>query len=243
MQLPTLTGLIKRRLLVNFRADVAVVQAMLPRPFRPKLHRGHAIVGVCLIRLEQIRPAGWPGIIGISSENAAHRIAVQWTAAQGLEKEGVYIPRRDTDACLNRLAGGRIFPGEHNPARFVVTDDGERIDLRMKSDDGRIQVTVVGAPGAALPKESCFGSLEETSAYFEGGSLGYSVTSERGRLDGLRLRTKEWKVGLLDVSEVESSFFADERVFPRGTVHFDHALIMRDLPHEWHNEDDLQSEA
>ena len=30
------------------------------------------MVGVCLIRLEQIRPSGLPGFLGISSENA-HR--------------------------------------------------------------------------------------------------------------------------------------------------------------------------
>lgn len=229
--------------MVNFRAPPDVVQAILPKPFRPKLHRGHAIVGVCLIRLEQIRPAGLPAILGISSENAAHRIAVQWTDEQGVEREGVFIPRRDTDTCLNRLAGGRIFPGEHNPARFAVTDDGERINLQMKSDDGQIHVTVVGTAGTALPPGSCFASLEETSAYFEGGSLGYSVTGDGGRLDGLRLRTKEWKVGVLDVSEVASSFFAEERVFPRGSVQFDHALIMRDLPHEWLKEEDLHSQG
>jgi Uncharacterized conserved protein (COG2071) len=125
MKIPTLKGIIKHRLLVNFRADPEIIQRVIPRPFRPKLHRGCSIVGVCLIRLEHIRPVGLPGLIGISSENAAHRIAVEWTDGGGQEREGVYVPRRDTGSFINHIAGWRVFPGEHHSARFDVRDIGE----------------------------------------------------------------------------------------------------------------------
>lgn len=113
MRLPILHGLIRRRLLVNFRVDAEVMRRFLPWPFRPKLHRGHAIAGICLIRLEQIRPAWPPRFCGLSSENAAHRIAVQWDDPSGKSREGVFIPRRDTGSWLNHFAGGRIFSREH----------------------------------------------------------------------------------------------------------------------------------
>jgi hypothetical protein len=58
--LPVLEGLIKRRLLINFRADPVVVQGLLPSGFRPKLQGREAIVGICLIRLEEIRAKGLP---------------------------------------------------------------------------------------------------------------------------------------------------------------------------------------
>lgn len=239
MHIPIIKGTIKRRLLVNFRAAPEVVQRILPPPFRPKLHGGHAIVGVCLIRLQRMRPAGLPGFIGIASENAAHRIAVEWTHEHGVTREGVFIPRRDTGSFLNRLAGGRVFPGEHHPARFTVVDQGRRIDFQMKSHDGLVSVRVIGEDTERLPATSCFDSLTEASGYFEGGSLGYSVTGDAGRLDGLRLRTLEWRVSALAVSTVHSSFFADTERFPDGSIQFDHALIMRDVMHEWHREEDL----
>src|SRR4051812_45973206 len=178
MRVPIIKGTIKRRLLVNFRADPTVVQRILPPPFRPKLHREHSLVGICLIRLEQIRPAGLPGVLGLSSENAAHRIAVEWTDRAGVEREGVFIPRRDTGSFLNRVAGGRVFPGEHHAASFSVTDTGGHIDFSMRSHDGLVTVRVVGADADSLSASSCFGSLTEASAFFEGGSLGYSVTQD-----------------------------------------------------------------
>lgn len=242
MRIPVIQGIIKRRLLVNFRADPEVVQRSLPHPFRPKLHKGHALVGICLIRLERIRPAGLPGVLGISSENAAHRFAVQWTDAAGIQREGVFIPRRDTGSLLNRVAGGRVFPGEHHPAQFSIVDVGGHIELKMRSLDGSVSVLVRGDETGSFPAGSCFSSLTEASAFFEGGSLGYSVTRGGNRMDGLLLRTLEWRVRTLAVSQVESSFFSDPQRFPKGSIEFDHALIMRDLRHEWHQAEDMYAE-
>jgi len=241
MRIPVIKGTIKRRLLVNFRADPAAVQRILPKPFRPKLHRGFSLVGICLIRLEQIRPAALPGVLGLSSENAAHRIAVEWTDAAGTQREGVFIPRRDTSSLLNRLAGGRIFPGEHQPAQFSIVDIGGHVELSMQSLDGVVSVRVVGDESDSLPSSSCFGSLPEASAFFEGGSLGYSVTRDGDRFDGLRLRTLDWRMRALSITEVHSTFFADRKRFPDSSIQFDHALVMRDLLHEWHQADDLYS--
>jgi len=236
--LPVIQGVIRRRILVNYRVDPGVMQLQLPSRFRPKLHAGYAIAGICLIRLERIRPRFVPGALGVSSENAAHRMAVCWQDA-GADREGVFIPRRDTGSTLNHLAGGRLFPGEHNHARFTVCEDRGAIDLAMTSDDGAVSVRVRGTPCGRLPASSCFASLPAASAFFEPGSVGYSMTREPGRLDGIELRTQGWSVEALQVDDVHSSYFGDTARFPRGSVEFDCALIMRNLAHEWHGAEDL----
>jgi hypothetical protein len=242
MKIPILQGMIKRRMLINFRVDADVMQKLLPAPFRPKLHKGHAIAGICLIRLEDIRPAGFPAFLGFSSENAAHRMAVEWDDPSGGQQEGVFIPRRDTGSRLNHLTGGRIFSGEHHLAAFRVADDGTRVDFTMESCDKTVSVRVRGFDSDVLPSSSRFASLAESSHFFECGSLGYSVTRQPHRLDGLRLKTTEWRVRALSIGQVESSYFADPLRFPAGSIEFDHALIMRDIPHEWHQTADLATE-
>jgi hypothetical protein len=239
MRLPVIEGTIRRRLLVNFRVDPAVMQAQLPPRFSPKLHDGHAIAGICLIRLEAIRPRHFPALVGVSSENAAHRVAVLWTDEKGEQKEGVFIPRRDTSSMVNHLGGGRIFPGEHHRAGFAVHEDAETIDLDMRSQDGAVTVHVRGRFGGELPRTSCFRNLEAASRFFEPGSLGYSVTRQGGRLDGIELRTAGWRVEPLEVADVASSYFSDPGRFPPGSIEFDCALAMRNLAHEWHSADDL----
>lgn len=233
LNVPTVQGLIRRRLLVNFRADPDAVRKILPARFEPKLHKGHAVVGICLIRLENIRPRWLSLPWGLSSENAAHRIAVKWQTADR-EKEGVYITRRDSGSWLNHIVGGRIFPGVHHLARFQVTDHEKRIDLHMQSPEGRVRLDVVASEATALPDDSCFTDLTESSQFFEGGSIGWSPGHDTSSLDGLRLHTLQWKVTALAVEVAASTWF--DANLPRGSFEFDHALLMRDIPHEWHQE-------
>ena len=142
MRIPALHGVIDRRILVNYRVNPDVLQAVLPPPFHPKLVRGVAIAGICLIRLRGIRPTFVPSWLGISSENAAHRMAVEWQDATGRHREGVYIPRRDTSSRLNSLAGGRLFPGVHHHARFTVHETADRFEIALRSDDDGMHLKV-----------------------------------------------------------------------------------------------------
>ena len=238
MRLPTIQGVIRRRILANFRVDADVMQREIPSRFRPKMHNGFAVAGICLIRLEHIRPRMMPEIIGLNSENAAHRVAVLWDE-DGDVREGVFIARRDSDSRISHLLGGRIFPGEHHEATFSVAESESEISLQMESRDASVKVEIEGSVASDLPESSIFKSLAESSSFFEGGSLGYSVTSDSGRLDGLRLQTNEWRVEPLEVSRISSSYFSSRERFPTGAIEFDHALIMRDIKHEWHGADDL----
>ncbi|PYS87039.1 MAG: hypothetical protein DMF70_01300, partial [Acidobacteria bacterium] len=179
MRLPVIQGTIRRRILANFRVDPETMQREIPTRFRPKLQNGFAVAGICLIRLEHIRPRSLPEIIGLNSENAAHRVAVTWDE-DGSTREGVFISRRDTGSRIAHLAGGRIFPGEHHHASFAVTESESEISLAMKSDDAKVNLEIAGTIVQELPARSIFSSLAKASSFFEGGSLGYSVTSDPG---------------------------------------------------------------
>jgi Uncharacterized conserved protein (COG2071) len=239
MQLTDVQGVIRRRILVNFRADPEIVQQQLPAPFKPKLHKGMAVVGICLIRLEQIRPQLLSAPLGLSSENAAHRIAVTWDDENGNTKEGVYIPRRDTSSMVSHLAGGRLFPGELQKANFSVQDQAGQIQFAMQSEDHRVEVRLQAHETDNLPVTSGFDSIEEVSDFFKAGSIGYSATKAGKRLDGMELDTDFWLVKPLEVDQIYSSYFSDPQRFPAESVHLDCALIMRDIPHRWHGQPEI----
>lgn len=238
MRIPAIRGVIDRRILVNFRVDPTVLSRVLPPPFRPQLVEGYGVAGICLIRLTKVRPRFLPAFAGLSSENAAHRIAVEWDV-DGARRSGVYIPRRDTSSLLNAFAGGRIFPGVHHRARFRVRETGDRFYVAMDSRDGSAHVCVDGHLASGLPADSIFGSVADVSGFFEAGNVGYSPASDNGRFDGLELRCFDWHVDPLAVDRVESSFFEDRSAFPAGAAAFDCALLMRGVSHEWHSRESL----
>ncbi len=234
MRIPTIRGIIDRRVLANFRVDAKVLTKLCPAPFRPQTVNGVGMAGICLIRLKNIRPKLLPSFLGISSENAAHRIAVEWDSATGVQS-GVYVVRRDSSSLLNALAGGRIFPGVHNRARFQVRETEQEYHIAMDSIDGSTHVSVDGRVTDDLPANSIFSNLKKCSQFFQDGAVGYSPANSDGKFDGMELRAFHWHVQPLDVTNVRSSFFDDRKVFPEGSVTFDNALLMRGIEHEWHS--------
>lgn len=229
---PTLRGVIDRRMLVNFRVRPDVVARLLPLPFRPKLVRGWAMAGICLIRLKDVRPRGLPAALGLSSENAAHRIAVEWNDGAAA-REGVFIPRRDTSSKWQAFVAGRVFAGVHHQANFDVRETADLFSLEMRSLDGSGSVKLKAQRASSLNSTSIFTSLAEASEFFARGSVGYSATTKAGCWDGLELHTTNWNVEPLAVSEVRSSFFDDAAKFPARSIEFDCALLMRGIEHEW----------
>lgn len=230
--LPIMHGLIDRRMLVNFRVRPETVTPLLPPFFRPKLVKGWAMAGICLIRLKDIRPRGFGAMFGVSSENAAHRIAVEWSE-HGKTREGVFIPRRDTSSLLQSFVGGKIFPGVHHLANYVVNETEDEFQLQLHSRDDHTFVRLRAQRAKQLPVSSVFDSLEAASDFFARGAIGYSATAQPDCCDGLELATNSWHVEPLDVLTVNSSFFENQHVFPIGTIEFDCALLMRNIAHEW----------
>ena len=239
MRIPTLQGVIDRRILVNYRVEPDCLSRLLPSPFRPLLVNGHGMAGICLIRLKQIRPIWMPSVFGLQSENAAHRIAVEWDE-EGAVRSGVYIPRRDTSSRINAWAGGRVFPGEHHVANFQVAECGNDYRVSIQSEDNSTRVLVAGSLSDGLPDGSVFESIEAASKFFETGSISCSPNCRSGSLDAMELKTFNWQVQPLAANQIESSFFDDPKLFPVGTVTFDHALLMREIQHQWIQQANLQ---
>jgi hypothetical protein len=142
------------------------------------------------------------------------------------------VPRRDTNSLANHVAGARLFPGVQHLATFRITEDADHFDVAMRSHDCDASVHVNAHTATTLPQSSIFRTLEQASEFFRQGCRGWSPGSGQ-HLDGMCLQTEAWAVHALAVSNVHSSFFEDPRRFHPGSVTFDCALLMRDVPHRW----------
>lgn len=231
---------IERRILVNYRVDPGVLAAVLPAPFRPQVVDGHGLAGICLIRLGALRPAGLPAAVGVTTENAAHRVAVCWDTAEGVAN-GVYIPRRDTSSALAVAAGGRAFPGWQHRARFAVDESAGCFRIDVASRDGQVTVKVVARRAEAVTAGSVFESVDAASCFFRCSPLGYAATPRAGVFDGVALAAEGWMVEPLELEEVRSSFFEDGTRFPPGSAVVDSAFLMAGLDSTWRAQPKLRT--
>ena len=231
--LPVIEGVIGRRLLLNFRIDPDLVAPLLPEPLEVLTHRRFAIVGICLIGMERLRPKGLPSWLGLTSENMAHRIAIRYPTSTGTSN-GVFIWRRDTDHCLVSLLGGRLFPGVHQSAAFTIDDRENNISICVRTHDGAADVRFEASYRTEWHSQSVFSGLDDAAEFFRRGDCGFSCSLREGKLDGLQLKTLRWEMSPLHVNELHSAFFQSGERFPVKAAQFDCALLMRGIPHEWH---------
>jgi hypothetical protein len=170
----------------------------------------------------------------MASENAAHRVAVEWD--EGKERrEGVFIPQRNTGSRFNKTLGGRVFPGVFSMSRFDARENGESIAIRVADDQGVEQVRFAGDVCEEHAKASVFPTLNEAANFFSLGATGYSVARDGKSFEGMELRSLSWKIAPMRMREAYSRWFGRHDLFPAGSVEFDCALVMRDIPHEWHS--------
>ncbi len=240
--LPALEGTIARRVLLNFRADPEVARRLVPPPLEVLTQNGLAVVGVCLIRLEQLRPKGCPASVGVSSENMAHRIAIRYPADPGW-KDGAFIWRRDTDRGLVTLLGGRLFPGVQRRAHFGVVERAPGLAMEVRTQNSEANVWFGAQCVAGWNSTALFHGFDDACRFFQRGDCGFSCPLPDGKLEGLQLRTLRWKMQPLEVHALHAAFFEDRQRFPRGSVEFDCGLLMRDIPHEWQALDEVPEAA
>lgn len=214
---------LRRRLLISYRVDPEVASSLLPEGFRPQLVDGSALAGVCVLGLESIRPKWMPRRWGLRSENAAHRIAVEWDGPDGVER-GVFIIGRHSSAWHPVLFGGRLFPGVHRKARFRIQESGDRYAVTMQAGkhslDADVEVSGDWSSGV-------FESLDAASDFYRAGRIGWSRGRDGRSVEPVALETDAWKVEAAQLHHLRSSFFD---ALPEGSAVFDSVVVMRDLP-------------
>ena len=193
-----------------------------------------------MIRFKSLRPRGVRTVLG--SENAAHRIAVQWDQA-GEPREGVFIPRRDTNSWFNKNLDGRMFPGLFDRSRFETEDSASKVSVRIIRKDGGEEIAFAGLETDGLRDGSVFPSLDEATGFFSMGATGYSTARSENRFHGMELHSLDWAVSPLAIDVARSCFFDDPERFPLGSVELDCALLMRGIKHEWRSRPDLYTRS
>lgn len=209
-------------MLVNYRADLDALDALVPEKFRPvEIDDGEGIGGVCLMRVKDARPEPLPRALGLTSENATHRIAVEWE--QGGERQrGVFVPRRHTSSSFAAAASGRFVPGDQKRAAFDVRERIDEYEVCVECDTE--YVSVKGHESEAIHDGSVFEDRDEASEFFKGERLGYAASGGEVRGAEFCFSEADWEMVPLEVREVRSSFF--EKI---KDSKFDSAFVMHDI--------------
>jgi hypothetical protein len=222
---PDLVGRIERRVLLDHAVDPGVAARHLPPGLEVRLLGDRAVVGVCLIRLVEVRPAGLPVVLGRTIEAAAHRISVVGPG----DEPGVFVPRRDTPSWSATLVGGRIWPGVHGRARVTVGRTSCSLGIDVACRDG---AAVSVAVDLDERRGTTLADPEATSAFHALERTAWSPGRD-GSPEVAVLACERWSARPVGVTSATSTWLDDRGAFPSGTTRLAGALLMEDVPMRW----------
>jgi hypothetical protein len=223
LRIKEVAGKIERRILVGYGFEPEVITPLLPQGILPKIVNGKAVVGLCLIHFDYMRPTWIPLPTGIPFESAAHRIGIQWETQQGDIENGVYVAEQYTNSQIINTIGGKFFPGVQELSRFNVREDKDQIKLRIHNENREIKVDI--KPSTEW-KSSLFSDIEQAAAFYKP-PKGWSRTLDQEKVEGVEMRISNWNYENWEPNEILSSFFEQ---FPEGSYTYDHTIVMRNLP-------------
>ena len=186
MRAPALRGRIDRRISVFYRLDPMAARSLLPAPLRPRLVRGWALGGVCILRLARMRPRMLPIPLGLASELAWHRIAVEWEE-EGRPMHGHYLLRSETDSRLAPFPGARLVPSPDDCTRIEVRSSDAALTARVESGDGTTDLDLAASLGS-WRSDALFKSANAARASIASGHVVWDG-DEQGELEGVELRS------------------------------------------------------
>lgn len=220
-----IVGTITQRLLVNAWVDPDEVSAMLPPGLRPHVgSTGGVVAGCCMIEIAHARPWPAPRPIGVSLRAAAHRISIEVGPVEE-PKLAVYVPVRHTDSRPAILAGGRVFPGVHVPARINIARNDQTLSWDVSEVAGSVDRFGINA-AAARNGPIAMGC--EVADIVIGTTLGLSPGRRPTQLEAVEMLPARSEAQLVELELLESAFLSSfSSAVPAET------LLMTDVDVTW----------
>lgn len=225
--LPAMDATIERRIFVTYRADPDAVRPLVPERYDLRLTDGWAIGGVCLLRLGNTRPRHMPRWVGVSSENAAHRISIVGPDGE----PAIWSPRRDTDSHLTARLGRTLYPSAPGTARFDIGQDDERFNVQAVDADGHTVASIDATRTDALATTSVFADVAALDDYYRSTRHGYSPTSDPESDGCITVDFEQGEITPLAVRRSHSTVF--DPLVAAGSAALDHVVLMRQLSSTW----------
>jgi hypothetical protein len=160
-------GRIAQCWLFVYRTPVETAAELLPRQIEAVTKNGFAFWNIVVCRLEGMRPAPLPVVVGLGYWHVAYRLHVRATRESGEPIEGLYFARSDCDRRVVAVAGNWFTDFNFHVARIRVGAHTSGVTGKVTSPDAAASFEIDRRAIPQLTPGSPFASLGEAASALE----------------------------------------------------------------------------
>jgi len=200
----------ERAVAVSFAFPEAILQPLIPAGLEIDTYGGFGFVTAAMVWTRNLRPAGFPTILGQDFFLAGYRVFTRLHDESGRRMRGLNILRSETDKRRMVWMGNLLtrYRYRHVNVKIQKSDQETRVETSLADDSPTLDVTFgSSSESAVLPEGSPFGDWQIARRFagpmpftFSAEDDGNFVVIEGSRQDWVPrpLVVKKWQVSLFD---------------------------------------------
>ncbi|MCW3117944.1 MAG: hypothetical protein JWM28_2026 [Chitinophagaceae bacterium] len=188
-----------------------------------------AFVAVALVQTKDLRPKGFPRILGNDFFLIGYRIFVRYTTNEGKKLRGLYILKSETDKKKMEFFGNIFTHYKYTTTDIQFEVNGNYKSITSSQSGLSIQVEV-GQEDVQLPDNSPFKNWSEARKFAGPLPFTFTYTPETKEvliIEGVR---QNWKPEAITVKKHSISFL---KALQLPEIHLANAFIINNIPYYW----------
>ncbi|WP_299107407.1 DUF2071 domain-containing protein [uncultured Tenacibaculum sp.] len=220
----------KRSLVLTFAIPKEDLEPLIPESLLLDVFDNKwAFLAVAMVQTKDLRPKGFPKIMGNDFFLIGYRVFVKYTTSKGKRLRGLYILKSETDSKKMEI-GGNIFTHYNYTTTDIhqLESKKEKV-IYSKKSDFRVMFTEE-EDNTQLPQDSPFLNWKQARRY--AGPLPFTFTYDKHKkemliIEGVR---RNWKPKPIKILDYNFSFIRDLELKDAKLAN---AFVIEDIPYYW----------
>ena len=189
-----------------------------------------AFIAIAMVQTKDLRPKGFPKILGNDFFLIGYRVFVRYTNKAGKRLRGLYILKSETNKKKMEFMGNMFTHYNYTTTDIHQSKQNGTLGIDSKKSDFKIRIENSGDEPTPLPLGSPFADWKEARRF--AGPLPFTFTynpvnKEVLIIEGVR---EDWKPMPVKVIDYHFSFI-DNSKFANATLA--NAFVIRNIPYYW----------
>jgi hypothetical protein len=221
----------KNSLVVTFAIPKEEIQHLIPECLMLDVFNNKwAFIAVAMVQTKDLRPKGFPKILGNNFFLIGYRVFVRFTNADGKHLRGLYILRSETDKKKMEFFGNIFTHYNYTTTDIKRTIENGLLQISSKKSNFHITIAEETQAEVLLPGGSPFDNWKEARRF--AGPLPFTFTYDKAKkevliVEGVR---ENWKPAPVKVVDYHFSFIDKLKVSDATLAN---AFMIRDIPYYW----------
>lgn len=221
----------KRSIVLTFAVPKEELQDLIPECLQPDTFNDKwAFIAIAMVQTENLRPKGFPKLLGNDFFLIGYRVFVRYTNEAGKKLRGLFILKSETDKAKMKFFGNIFTHYNYTTTDIYQKIDNDLIEISSKRSGLKVQIEVPKDENVGLPKGSPFADWKEARRFAGPLPFTFNYTPEQKKvliIEGVR---ENWKPKPVRIIEHKFSFIENLKL---NDAKLANVFVIENIPYYW----------